>query len=160
MIQISFWSILFTVVNLLILFIAFRIFFFKPLAKIIAQRQKEADELYEEALSRQNDAEELKNSYEQKLIGTESERKQILAEARKHADGEYQNILADAKSEASQIHKDAVAAAEHEKSEIIGSARKEIAQLIVDATTKVVGSKNSAEVDSDLYEQFLGKAGE
>ena len=46
MINISFWNILWTVVNLLVLFILFRIFFFKPIANIIAKRQEEANEIY------------------------------------------------------------------------------------------------------------------
>ena len=49
MITVSFWNILWTVVNLLVLFIAFRIFFFKPIAAIIAKRQEEANEAFKAA---------------------------------------------------------------------------------------------------------------
>ena len=160
MISIDFWNIGFTVINLLILFVAFRIFFFKPIRKIIEQRQAEVDAMYNEVTDKQNEANSLKLEYEEKVMIAETEKKQILSEARKSADGEYQHIVTDAKHEANRIHRDAVAAAEHEKEEIIGSARKEIAQMVVEATTKVVGSIAAAKIDSELYDKFLGKAGE
>ena len=54
MINVSFWNIFFTVLNLLILFVAFRIAFFKPIANIIAKRQEEANEIYDKAATKEN----------------------------------------------------------------------------------------------------------
>ncbi|MCR5417122.1 MAG: F0F1 ATP synthase subunit B [Pseudobutyrivibrio sp.] len=160
MINISFWNILWTVFNLLILFIAFKHFFFKPIANIIAKRQEEANEVYGKAEAKENEANELAKQYEEKLASAETEKKQIISDARKSADGQYQQIVADAKANAKDIRDKAIADAEGEKKEIIASAKKEIADMVVNATTKVVGSKTGAEVDSELFNEFLGKAGE
>ena len=160
MINISFWNILWTVVNLLILFVAFRIFFFKPLENIIAKRQAEANDIYNRASAKEQEASELKKQYEDKLISAETEKKQIISEARKSADSQYQKILADAKADASSIKEAAVVEANQEKNKIIAGAKKEIADIVVDATTKMVGSKTGAEVDRELFDEFLGKAGE
>lgn len=160
MINISFWNILWTVVNLLILFIAFRIFFFKPIAKVIAQRQAEANDIYDKASEKENEANELAKQYEQKLVSVEDEKKQIIADARKSADSQYNKIVEDAKQDAREIKDAAVAEANQEKNKIIASAKKEIADIVVDATTKVVGSKTGADVDSELFDEFLVKAGE
>ncbi|SFI19286.1 F-type H+-transporting ATPase subunit b [Pseudobutyrivibrio sp. OR37] len=160
MINISFWSILWTVVNLLILFVAFRIFFFKPIANIIAKRQEEANEVYAKATAKETEANELAAQYEQKVAEAETEKKQIIADARKSADGQYQKIVAEAKANASEIKTAAATEANREKEQIIASAKKEIADIIVDATTKVVGGQTGAEVDSSLFDEFIGKAGE
>ena len=160
MINISFWNILWTVVNLLILFIAFRIFFFKPIAKVIAKRQAEANDIYDKASEKENEANELAKQYEQKLVSVEDEKKQIIADARKSADSQYNKIVEDAKQDAREIKDAAVAEANQEKNKIIASAKKEIADIVVDATTKVVGSKTGADVDSELFDEFLVKAGE
>lgn len=160
MINVSFWNIFFTVLNLLILFVAFRIAFFKPIANIIAKRQEEANEIYDKAATKENEAKELVKQYEDKLASAETEKKQIISEARKSADGQYQKILEDAKADAKNIHDTAIAEANNEKNKIIASAKKEIADIVVDATTKVVGSKTGADVDSKLFDEFLGKAGE
>ncbi len=160
MINVSFWNIAFTVINLLILYVAFRVFFFKPIGAIIEQRQKEANEEYDKATEESAKAKELAASYEEKLSLAETEKKQIIAEARNKANAEYQTIVGQANAEAHKIHDEAVITANNEKDKIISSAKKEIGDLVVNAATKVVGSKSGAEIDSDLLSEFIGKAGE
>ena len=50
------WNILFTVINLILLFIAMRVFLFKPVRKIIAARQEEADKQFAEAAASKEEA--------------------------------------------------------------------------------------------------------
>lgn len=160
MINVSFWNILWTVVNLLALFIFFKIFFFKPIANIIAKRQEEADEIFKAAEDKEAAADEKARQYDEKLAEAEHEKKEILSEARKSADAQYQQIINDAKANASEIKTAAATEANREKNQIIASAKKEIANIIVDATTKVVGGQTGAEVDSSLFDEFIDKAGE
>ena len=157
MITVSFWNILWTVVNLLVLFIAFRIFFFKPIAAIIAKRQEEANEAFKAAQAKEDEAEAKSLQCDEKIAQV---KKQILSEARKSADEQYQHIVAEARANASEIKTAAATEANREKEQIIASAKKEIANIIVDATTKVVGGQTGAEVDSNLFDEFIGKAGE
>lgn len=160
MIQISFWNIAFTVVNLLILFVGVRAFFFKPIKKIIEDRQKEADAMFNQATQEEHEAEELKHHYEEELLHAQEEKKQVIIEARKTADAEYKHILEDARHDAQVIRDAAVVEAEHVKAEIIDTAKKEVADMVVEATSKVVASKTGADVDSELFDKFIGKAGE
>jgi F-type H+-transporting ATPase subunit b len=103
MLQLDVWNVLFTVINLLILFVLMRIFLYKPVQKIIAARQAEADKQFDEAAAKQSEAEELKTKYEAVLSDAENEKKKVVAEARKTADEEYQRIVTDAHKTASQI---------------------------------------------------------
>ena len=48
MLQLDVWNVLFTIINLLILFVLMRIFLYKPVQKIIAKRQEEADRQFGE----------------------------------------------------------------------------------------------------------------
>ena len=160
MITISFWNILWTVINLLVLVIAMKIVFFKPIAKTIEKRQEEANEVIDKAVTREQEAETLAQEYQDKLDSVEEEKRQIIAEARKNADGTYQQIVSTAKDDAKNIRENAVVEAYNEKQKIIASAKKEIAEMVVDATTKVIGSKAGAAVDSELFDDFLDKAGE
>ena len=155
MLQLDVWNVLFTVINLLILFVLMRIFLYKPVQKIIAARQAEADKQFDEAAAKQSEAEELKTKYEAVL----SEKKKVVAEARKTADEEYQRIVTDAHKTASQIKDDAEAEAISQKEQILKKAEKEIADMVVDAAAKVVGS-NSADTNAALYDTFLNKAGD
>ncbi len=151
MLEIDFWSILFTVINLVILFVAMKIFLFKPVRRIIAERQAEADAAAKEADERAAEADCRKADLDKAVAKTEAEREQILAEARKQADEEYKKMLAEARSEAEIIKKDASTEGEKRKQRIISEAGKEIGDMIASATTKILGNVD----ESELYDAFL-----
>ena len=129
MLQLDVWNVLFTIINLLILFVLMRIFLYKPVQKIIAKRQEEADRQFGEAAAKQSEAEELKTKYQAVLSDAENEKKKVVSEARKTADEEYQRIVTDAHKTASQIKDDAEAEAISQKEQILKKAEKEIADM-------------------------------
>ena len=147
------WNLLLTIINLLLLFVLMRIFLFKPVQKIIAARQEEADE-------RKQAAEEARKQYEASLANAEETKKQVLQEARQTADAEYKRIVSDAEKTAKQVKEDAITDAENQKAQILKKAEKDIADMVVDATVKIVGEKKGADVDNALYDKFLDKAGD
>jgi F-type H+-transporting ATPase subunit b len=152
------WNLLFTVINLLLLFVLMKIFLFKPVQKIIAARQAEADKQFDEAAAKQAEADGLKAQYAKSIASVEEEKSKAMQETMKKADAEYQRIVGDAESKAKQIKEDA--AVEAEKTQILKKAEKEIADMVVDAAVKVVGKNSGADVDSSLYNEFLDKAGD
>ena len=148
------WNLLFTVINLLLLFVLMKIFLFKPVQKIIAARQAEADKQFDEAAAKQAEADGLKAQYAKSIASVEEEKSKAMQETMKKADAEYQRIVGDAESKAKQIKEDAAVEAENQKTQI------EIADMVVDAAVKVVGKNSGADVDSSLYNEFLDKAGD
>jgi F-type H+-transporting ATPase subunit b len=159
MIQVG-WGLVFTIINLLLLFVLMKLFLFKPVQKILEARQAEADRQFAEAAEKQSQADEMKSRYEESLVNTEAEKKQVLLEARKSADAEYQRIVQNAENEASQIKTSATEEAESRKAQILKQAEKEIADMVMDAAVKVVGEKSGAGADAALYDKFLDKAGD
>ena len=83
-----------------------------------------------------------------------------MQETMRHADAEYNRIVGDAKDTAKQIKEDAISEAESQKTQILKKAEKEIADMVVEATVKVVGEKTGSDVDNSLYNEFLNKAGD
>lgn len=160
MLSVDLFNLVATVVNLLLLVVLMRIFLFKPVQKILAQRQEEADRQFAEAASKQEEADTLKRQYEQTLSDAEDEKKQVLAQARKDADEEYQRIVEHAKEEAKVLRESAVKEATQEKQQILKKAEQEIADMVVDAAGKINARQKGAEVDHALYDEFLNKAGE
>lgn len=153
-------NLLFTIINLIILFVAMRIFLFKPVQKIIAERQAEADRQFKEAADRQAEAESTRIRYEQSLAEVDEKKKVILEEAKESANQEYHKILKDAKEAAAEVRREAMVEAEGQKAQILKKTEQEIAELIVDAAQKMIGEKTGAEVDHALYNKFLDKAGD
>ena len=137
-------NLLFTVINMLVLFGALWLVLFKPVRKILDERQAEADREYDEAKSKQEEAESLKQEYEDNLKKIEQEKSETLANARK-------------KAQAKEITDRAVVEGENEKKKLIKSAEGQIADLVVEAAGKVAGSASGAEFDRSLYDDFLAK---
>ena len=158
MLQLELWNVIFTVVNVLILFILVRIFLFKPIKKILEKRQAEADEQYNEAVKKEAEAEALKEQYENAITESESEKKQMLLETRRNADEEYKRIIKSANDEARTIRENAVAEADSEKEEILETARKDMAEMVSQAVDKVI--LGDGQSDSAIYDKFLEKAGD
>ena len=149
-----------TVVNLLVLFVALRVFLFKPVQKIIADRQAEADRQLAEAAAKQTEAETLRDRYCESLAQAEEEKRQMLKSAREDADAQYQRIVGEAKDKARQIEEKAVADAHAQKDQILKNTQQEIGDMVVDAVHKIAATQKNAETDKSLYEEFLIKAGE
>ena len=61
------WTALFILLNTLTIFFVARKFLFNPVMKIIADRQQEIDDLYAGANSAKDEAEALRNEYQEKL---------------------------------------------------------------------------------------------
>ena len=160
MLSVDPFNLICTVVNLLILFVALRIFLFKPVQKIIAERQAQADAQLKDAADKQKEAQSLKEKYSSSLAQAEEEKKQLLNTARKEADEQYQKIVDEAKAQAKQIEERATVDAENRKNRILKNTEKEIADMVVAAAEKMVGSQSGVKIDRSLYDEFLGKAGE
>ena len=63
------WTALFTLCNLVIVFLMLKKFLFKPVNKMIDDRQKEIDGLFADANAAKEKAAELEADYTQKLSG-------------------------------------------------------------------------------------------
>lgn len=160
MLRIDAFTIIMTVINLLVLLVALKVFLFRPVQKIIAARQEEADKQFKDAQEHKAAADALKEQYENTLSDIEEEKKKAIREARNDANTQYQKIVQDAERKAEQIKIDAQQEAASKKAQIVKSAQKEISDLIVDAATKVVGTQSGAQIDASLFDEFLDKAGE
>ncbi len=154
------YNLIFTVINLLVLFIGLRLVLFKPVKKILDERQAEADREYDEAKEKQAEADALKEQYDSSIAEIEENRKQVMSEARSKADDEYQRIVGHAEDQAREITDRAVIEAENQKKKILKSAEEEIADMVVAAAGKVAGTAGGADFDRSLYDEFLAKKSE
>lgn len=144
-------NILFTMINLLILYVLIRKFLFKPVHNILAKRDEEIKAKYADAERTRQDAQALKDQYENSVKELEASREEKIAAARKDADAEYDRIVADANGKSDAIvdeaRKKAQAAADQEKHK----AEEEISGMVKDAAAKIA----EAQSDEKLYDDFL-----
>ncbi len=151
-------NLLFTAINLLVLYILMRLFLFKPIHKILKERQDIVDKNLADADAARANALELERQHSESMEGIAQERRAVLDQARKEAFQEYERIVADASHQAENVIEDARAEAEKQKADILRKAHSEITDMVIAATAKVVSG--SVQDDPGLYDKFLEKAGE
>lgn len=149
---------LWTIINLILFFVLMRFLLFKPIKKILTQRQEMIDNQFKDAENTREQADSLKSLYEAELAGVEDEKKQIITDARADAKTEYDKIVNRAQSDADRIKSDARKAAEAESEKARLSVKEGIAQLAMETAAKVVGEKSSADIDSSIYDKFLNES--
>ncbi|MFQ8690716.1 MAG: F0F1 ATP synthase subunit B [Blautia sp.] len=152
-------NLLFTIINLLILYFLMKKFLIGPILSIMDKRQKMIEEGLGNARISQREAEELKAKYDENLQHAHAECEILLEDAKKRAQQESDRMIQDAQSEVQQIHAKAQEDIQREKEKTAKELQTQVAQLALAAAIKVSGEKNSQEQDLELYEQFLKKAG-
>lgn len=150
-------NLIFTVINILVLFGGLWLVLFKPVRKILDERQAEADREFEEAKGKQAEADAAKEQYDSELAKIEQTRAATMTEARRKADDEYHRIIEHAETQAKDITERATIEAENQKKKILKSAEDEIADMVVEAAGKVAGTAGGADFDRALYDEFLSK---
>ena len=82
---VNFFTLIFAWANLLILYFVLRKLLFNPIKNMIDSRQKEIDDMYENAEKNKAEAEEMRESYEKKLESATEESEEILRSAQRRA---------------------------------------------------------------------------
>lgn len=152
------FNFIWTIINLILFFVLMRFLLFKPIKKILTQRQEMIDNQFRDAENAREQADLLKNQYESELAGVEDEKKQIITDARADAKAEYDKIVNRAQTDADRIKSDARKAADSETEKARLAVKESIAQLAMETAEKIVGEKTSAEIDSGIYDKFLNES--
>lgn len=158
MLTISFFNILATVINILVLYLIVQKFLMKPMQNILEKREKLIQSNFEEARSAEADAKQLKAQYEESLMSAHEESLAIIDKAKVSAQAEYDNIVAQADEKAQKIVAKAHADMAIEKEQALKEVRSEVGDLIAMAVGKVAANNVSEETDKRIIEQFLADA--
>lgn len=153
-------NLVFTIINLIVLFVLMRIFLFKPVNNIIAKREEAIRKQFDDADAVRKEAENLKTEYEASLAGAKDESARLITEAKEKARGEYDRIVKSADEEVNKKIQKAQETIEEEKQKTMRNMQSEIQGLVVAVAAKVVGSQVQAGDSSRLYDDFIAEMGE
>ena len=78
---VNFWTALFTLLNTLTIFFVAKKFLFKPVMKMIRERQQEIDDMYSQADASKQQAAQLQAEYEDKLSAATETSDRLVKEA-------------------------------------------------------------------------------
>ncbi|MCR4587469.1 MAG: ATP synthase F0 subunit B [Lachnospiraceae bacterium] len=148
-------NLLFTVINLLILFVLLKKFLFGRVHKILEERQAEIDASFEKAELANKEAEQNLTEAKEEAKQQRELRDKAIADAKKEASEAYDKIVADANVKADEIVEKAGIKAEQEAQDRIQEAQAQIADLVYEAVEKLEGAQGNVS-DGKLFDSFLG----
>ena len=154
------WTALFVLLNTLTIFFVASKFLFKPVMKIIADRQNEIDGMYSAAGAARDEAEAMKAEYTAKLSDANAASDRIIKDAVVRAQRREEDIIRQANAEAQAIVDKAVADAVLEKKKAINDAKDEISGISLAIAEKVVERSLAAADQEKLIDDFLNNLGD
>ena len=103
MLSINPWNILWTVVNLLVIYAIFRKFLFQPVMNVINAREEMINNQFKSAKNAEDEADKLKKEYHDKIKTAKTEADQILADAKERAHEAYNSQMEDSRVEPGRL---------------------------------------------------------
>ena len=153
-------NILWTVVNILILFVLLRKFLYRPVMNVIEQRQKQIDDAIADAEGKKNDAQAVLAQAQDKLQNVDTEAAQRREAYEKQAEKEKAPLLQDSQRQADAIVAEGKAAAEAEHARRLRDANAETSALARDMCEKLLARNLTQQDDARLLDDLLQKAGD
>ena len=154
------WTALFTFCNMMITFAVLKKFLFKPVKKMIDDRQAEIDTMYADADAAKQKAAELEQEYQQHLQSIRDERDTLLREATARAQKREEEIVGEARAEAATLLAAAEADIAQERKKAVNDLKNEIGGIAVDIAGKVVEREINETDHKALIDEFIRNVGD
>ncbi len=154
------WTALFTLLNMVLTFLILKKFLFKPVNKMIDERQQEIDGLYADAAGAKSEAERLRADYTRKLAEAKDTSAQILSDATREANLRGEEILRQARADADALREKAGADIELERKKALNDVKSDISRIALDIAEKVMERELDEKDQERLVEKFLQDMGD
>ncbi len=152
-------TIVFTLINTLIIFLIFRIFLYKPVCNILEKRREMAAAEIAEAQKAKETAQKAEQEYTARLADAKNEAAEIVKQATLRAQKREEEIVTEANQKAAEIRAKAEENIERDKQRAKNEIKDEISEMVVMAASKVVEKEISAKDNEDIISKFLSEVG-
>ena len=160
MLEFNPFTIVITIVNLLILYAFFRKFLFGRINAVMEERKAIIQKDLDEAEAENSRARQLQSEDEEKLSSVDQTAAQSMTDAKERADRAYEGRIAQAEQDADMLTAEARAKIRSEREAMLRSAKQEVAALALLAASKVAQRSMDDDDDRALVDSFLAEVGE
>ena len=159
-ISVNLWQMLASLLNLVLLFLLVKKFLYKPVKKMLEQRQSTIEGNFAEAEKAKEAALLEQKAYEEKLANAKGEADRVIKSAVDIAAQREREILEDAKEKADGIIRRAEADAILEKKKAEDAIRREIVEVSSALTEKMLEREITKDDHKQLIDSFIESIGE
>ena len=153
-------NLVFTIINLLVLYLLMKKFLFGPIIKVMDVRKAMIDQQFAGAKEQEDQAKALKEQYEGALKSAREESFQIMEQARKEAKAQADKTVEDTQAKVSAMLAKAQEDINTERENAMRQMKDDVASLAMEAAGKIIGKNSGADQDLSLYDQFIEEAGD
>ena len=157
MLEFDFWTILFSLINILVLFLFLKKFLFGRVNAMLDERARLVQEEMDKAREEAQQAEKLRLDYENAMSDAKDEARRIIIDAQKNANAQSAAITQQAQEEAGRIVESARQELALERERSVASAQNEIVSLAMEAAEKVLGREMDDETNRAIMDAFLNE---
>lgn len=154
MLNLDWATVIFQVINFLVLVALLNHFLFQPVIRNVAQRTAEKERLLRELAQEREEAARLRAELEERLAKADEEAAAIITAAREQAEAERQALLQEAQAEVERILAEAHADARRWRRQAVDSFHDELLDAILDVSGKVLGRIAPPEMHDALVKQL------
>ena len=154
------WTTIFTLGNLLIIYLLFKKFLFKRVQKILDDRQKMINDSINNAKEAEDAANAKKTEYESLLQNAKTESEDIIKSANRRAALESEKIIDDARSQAADIVKKGEKQIEMEKQQAYLDIKADVSEMAVSIASAVVEKEIDESKHAELIDRAIAQLGE
>ena len=159
-ISVNLWQTVISLLNLILLFWLVKKFLFKPVKKVLDQRQKEIDDRYAQADEANAEAQRSRQGWEQKLADADAEADAIVQTATENARRRGDTLVTEARQQADSIIRMAQNEAELERKKAADGIRQEIVEVSGALAQKLLEREINTQDHRTLIDSFIEELGD
>ena len=152
-------TIVFTLINTVIIVILFRIFLFKPVGKMLDKRNEMAAAEIADAKRAKESAEKTEQEYLDRLAKAKEEVAEMMKQATARAQRREEEIINEANQKAAEIRARAEENIERERQSAVNEIKDQISDIVIMAASGVIEKELSAKDNEALINSFLENVG-
>jgi F-type H+-transporting ATPase subunit b len=157
MLNIRLSTLIFQIINFLILVFLLTKFLFRPLMRLLAERSRSVTRALDEAERREREAEGMRDEYQGKVEEARQEAQAIREGAREEIETLRREVIEQARAEMQSMRARAEEEIEQERTEAIKRHREDIGSIVTSLSARMLTEVGNGRLHSLFFEAFLDR---
>jgi F-type H+-transporting ATPase subunit b len=155
MVNINWSTLLFQIINFLVMVLILTRFFFKPVVRILDERSKKVTSALDEAQRREQEAAEIRTQYEKKLAETQEQVLAMKQQAQEDVDQARQRVLDDTRAEIQKMREKTERELGEARHQAIIQHQHELGSLVTTLSGQLVQETGGVPFQKASLEDFV-----
>lgn len=151
------WTLIVQIINFLLLVFILAKFAYRPLMKMMEDRQQKIADNIDSAERIRREAEELRLGYQEQLGQARAQAQAIVEKAEKLAEENKEEIIKAARAESARILQNVQAEVARERALALAQLKGEVVALSMAAAAKIIEKNIDNEINANLVTSFIEK---